>query len=346
MLAMLLTLTLGAAVLWWLSVSESGLRWILHQAAQASQGALTVHGARGALSGPLYIARLSFEGAALHADVQDLQLDWSPHRLWQQRVAVSYVRIGNLHLTLKSKEDQKTEPLTLPQDLALPVAVEVHEVSIDRLTITKSGSDYLLAGLNGRLSSDAAAHVLALSAARTPFGALQGNVRLGTAQPFPLNGTLDLSQPEATPTYQVKALLSGDLARIGITATAEAQGAGARLNTVVTPFEQMPFAQLEVQANDLNPARLRQGAPTADIALSLKAHTGPEGEVTGKMELSNALPGTWDQKRLPLKSVFVQFSGKGNRWQFTEVQLNLAQAGHFSGQGVIEQGKEIGRAHV
>jgi translocation and assembly module TamB len=88
MLAMLLTLTLGAAVLWWLGVSESGLRWILHQAAQASQGALAVHGARGALSGPLYIARLSFEGAALHADVQDLQLDWSPHRLWQQRVAI------------------------------------------------------------------------------------------------------------------------------------------------------------------------------------------------------------------------------------------------------------------
>jgi hypothetical protein len=85
--------------------------------------------------------------------------------------------------------------------------VEVHEVSIDRLTITKSGSDYLLARLNGRLSSDAAAHVLALSAARTPFGTLQGNVRLGTAQPFPLNGTLDLSQAEATPTYQVKALL-------------------------------------------------------------------------------------------------------------------------------------------
>ena len=62
MLAMLLTLTLGAAVLWWLGISESGLRWILHQAAQASQGALAVHGARGTL-----LARCILPGCHLKA---------------------------------------------------------------------------------------------------------------------------------------------------------------------------------------------------------------------------------------------------------------------------------------
>jgi translocation and assembly module TamB len=299
-----------------------------------------VEGTQGTLSGPLHIAHLTFENAALHADIQGLQFDWSPHLLGQRRVAVNYLRLGNLHLTLKDKEEVKEEePLTLPQSLVLPVGVEVHEVSIERLTITKGGTDHPLSGLNVRLNSDAAHHVLVLSAARTPIGAVRGEVQLGAARPFPLQGTLDLSQTETSTPYQLKTLLSGDLNRVGITATAEAQGARAQVNTLVTPFDPVPFAQLEVQANALNPAQLKPDAPTADIALSLKAHTETEGKVTGKMEIINTLPGNWDQKRLPLKGVFTQFSGKANQWQFTEVRLDLAQAGQFSGQGGIEQGK-------
>ncbi|HYY16925.1 MAG TPA: hypothetical protein VE965_09840, partial [Gammaproteobacteria bacterium] len=300
-LAMLLVLTIGVAILWWLGGSGSGTQWLLRQAVQFSQGALMVEGTQGALSGPLHIAHLTFENAALHADIQDLQLDWLPHLLGQRRVAVNYLRLGNLHLTLKDKEAKEEEPLTLPQGLVLPVGVEIHEVSIERLTITKGGTDHHLSGLNVRLNSDAAHHVLVLSAARTPIGAVRGEVQLGAARPFPLQGTLDLSQTETSTPYQVKTLLSGDLNRVGITATAEAQGAKAQVNTLVTPFDPVPFAQLEVQANALDPARLKPDAPRADIALSLSAHTETESKVTGKMEIINTLPGNWDQKRLPLK---------------------------------------------
>ncbi|HUG21028.1 translocation/assembly module TamB domain-containing protein, partial [Piscinibacter sp.] len=101
-----------------------------------------------------------------------------------------------------------------------------------------------------------------------------------------------------------------------------------------------PIASLQAATRELDLSTLAAGLPVTRLSggavVDSRAMDAP---VTINIDLANAMPGAWNETRLPLRSLRVTLQGQPNerdRLQFTALQAQLEgarEAGRLSGQG-------------
>lgn len=328
-LALLLAL---AAIL---STRETSLRWALQQAAQRSNGALSLSGVTGSLLEPVHIDRLVYRTPEKTITLENLDLHWSAAQLLRGHIGIQKLQAARL--TLQTLQES-SEPLVLPASLAVPFEVEVKSAQLQQLVIiSQAGVRTQLHDLRFTLHGGRQQWRLQEATVATPWGNLEGVLTLGAQPPFLLSGQTTLQHE----TGHAQAVLDGNLSALALKGAFDAQGATGKFDLAVAPFDAFALRRIALQASGIDPSRFGSGAdlPQAAIALDLTAQVQPDRSVSGKLNIVNTLPpGPLDQRLLPLRSISAQLDGTLEAAHIKDIVLDFAAAGHASGSGSIDKG--------
>ena len=248
-----------------------------------------------------------------------------------------------------------------PADLRLPLTIQIDRLLIHQLLIDDQPA---LTGLTARLGlglDHGARHRLDDLAAAWQGSGLAGSAQIDSAAPLALTALLAAQRNGPAP-WAALLHLRGPLARLDadlrITGLRSADqhltgkpGAGQPTVTArppsltarasLRPFEPWPLGALTLATQGLDLSALLPGWP--QTALSGQAQvqsSGLDQPATARITLANALPGAWDQHRLPM----AQLTLTGNATPRQPDQLEIAQfeaqladsagpAGRINGQG-------------
>ncbi len=323
-------LILALAAAWWLAGREEALRWALDRAVVASNGQFSYHGLSGNLLGTVELEHARFANPKLEADAERLSIDLSlPALLLQRRLEMSELKAESLSLTLVPSE----EPPELPESLVLPLALEVERLRIGRIDIRRGEAALTLRQLEARLSSSGEVHEIALHGAATPWGQIEGQLRLEGTRPFALEGRAALApaaELRLLPPLELTA--SGSLAKLSARLAAEADWLKADLSAAVLPFEALPLRQLQARLDRLALRQIDASWPEAVLAGKLTAAQTAETRLAGRVSLRNTTPGTLADDRLPLTTLDSAFDADLERLQLDELRLGLRRGAPLIGR--------------
>jgi len=157
---LLLTLSLSTA-LGWLLNSENGLRWIYRQAESTLAGALQVQQVSGNLNDGVTLQGLDFKDSNVRVTADQVLLQWNPWALLTARVDITRIDVQQLDIELQPEQDDGNSPVAsaevTPQELPpldIPLALELRELKIDRLTLTQGDALYELEKLQLQAALD------------------------------------------------------------------------------------------------------------------------------------------------------------------------------------------------
>jgi translocation and assembly module TamB len=317
-----LAILLGAST--WLTCSESGLHSALRFASQASAGRLQAEEAQGRLIGPLEFAALRWQDTDRQIAAKGVRLDWSAAALLQGKLRISELAVD----TLAIDQPPDDTPLRVPDDLTLPLAVDVARLTLEQLTFN---GGLLASGIAGQLASDGRDHRIDHLTLRLADVAVDARAKLDGRKPFPLSGTLAFDGQIDQRPLAVAATAGGQLERIELAVVAT-QGIDGHAELSLTPFAAAPFSRARLQLDHIDPASWLADAPQAD--LSVVADVEPhDGGIVGSFGLTNQRPGPFDRQRLPLTTLAGTLNGQAARLQLGDLHATLPGGGELAGRG-------------
>ncbi|MCK6423523.1 MAG: translocation/assembly module TamB domain-containing protein [Burkholderiaceae bacterium] len=351
-----------AGALGWALGSSAGARSLLGLLPD-----LQVQGLQGSLLGDLRIAQLRWRLGSRRELIVDA-LAWQGLRLSWPGGEAPQLQIDRLtarRVDLQGPSDNP-DPVVLPEQLVLPLAVRIGQVQIDEV-LFDAIRPTPVQGLAGRLelaAGPAAQHRLEGLQARWDRLAAEGEARLGAAAPLPLQARLQLTP---VPPRHVASAASaatgatseswardatarlsatGPLGRLQVHAELRGGGQSLQADAEVAPVAPWPLPWLRARFERFDLAPLASGLPRTALSGAIDAHFdaaagGRASQPLGlEATLDNALPGRLDVGRLPLHRLRLQAQApqvSASQGRVTQLQLALADgalpAGQLEAQG-------------
>ena len=333
----------------WVLMDEAGARWLL-----ARVPGVQVTGLQGALLGDtLRAERLQVKwGAGNRVDIEQLQAQglrwkWLPDGddwLDLQGGVVSARRV--VVITVPGGQ-----PLRIDQ-LRFRARVQLAQMRVDELQLNglEPMRDVVLRDV--RLDGSAGGrHSVDSLSLRWLGSAATGRVSIGNTAPLPVVAQLTVT-PEssaAAPDWAAVLHAAGGLEQLDVTATLRGVSRGGQaapaldLAGQLRPLAAWPLGTLTARTSALDLAALLPGAPqtrlsgTADIR-----STARDAPIAAKVELDNAAPGRWNERRLPVRRLELELSRQPqapNRLEATRFEVWFADsprssAGRWSGRAI------------
>ena len=335
------------ALLVWGLATEPGLKLIAGLARSAAPGLLTLGEVRGRLIGPLEVDDLALHMPDLELDLEALKLDWAPQALFSGRVQVADLTIGKLDVRTRAN-DEPSPPLSLPDHLRLPVAVQVSRIAVGSLTVhhvaageslsSDTASVFRASDIALVLAGDGKRHRLQQLDAVLPFGKLSVTGGIDVEAPFALDfraalaGRVDAAQvPEGIALaaedrdYRVELDASGVLAEPVLELRASGAGLSGEGRVEATPFAEVPLRALELGLGELDPSLFVPAAPKALLRLDARLLAGATDglSLSGPFSIRNSRPAALDAGGVPLESLggTLAWSARGARVDALDVRL-------------------------
>ncbi|HEV3422238.1 MAG TPA: translocation/assembly module TamB domain-containing protein [Paraburkholderia sp.] len=368
---------LAAGVLYGAVATERGTAYAWQGAVRLLGGRLSGTLEGGALATGLRLRQVewrSFDGSGTDIKVDSIAGRWAvAGRPW--RFAIDYLHIGTIDARIGSTSSGSSGPTTLPDDLRLPVQLEVRDVRVDRLLLHQGGStaEYSRFIFHGR--SDGIHHEAAIDRLDTPFGAVTASATLDGVRPFALTGELGYSGKVNEEPVQVGGHLSGSLE----TLVAELDASGMKLTgharIEAAPFAEVPLQRATLTFDHVNPQAFAPGAPLADLAVraelqpvggevkepgagaagatsaasaagvasgtSATRATAPAAKpasgflVAGQVSIVNAKPGAIDQHLLPLIDAHADVRLDAHAQSVSNLNVRLVRNATVTGAGAL-----------
>jgi translocation and assembly module TamB len=130
------------------------------------------------------------------------------------------------HVTLQFKPQAenpapttKTASGPLPNRINIPLPFHLLSGNIERLTIIQGPSTYHIEQIKFDLDADNKAMQFRIAQAHSPWGEISTHFQMQNAAPFPLNGWMDINQPQGDLPYHLRTELHGDLTKVDIAAS-------------------------------------------------------------------------------------------------------------------------------
>jgi translocation and assembly module TamB len=357
MALLLLVLGLLGGAVRWLLATEAGSAWLLPRLPQVE-----VQGFRGALLGERWQAdrvRVQWAGGQAWLLIEGLKGEglkwtWRPDDHAWVGLAVQSLAMRKITLHLGPAGPR---PITLPAHLDPPLRLslargQIEELLIDELQPLRG---ITLQGLVLDPSPGARHRIEKLSG--QGFGvALDGSLSIGNAAPLALEAQASLhpSLDGDSPRWGAVLRAGGSLAQTELSGTLRGRPADGHaapmvdLKAGLRLLEAWPLAELSLQTQALDLAALTPLAPATRLAGSAELRGGAGSTpVALTLQLDNAQPGRWNERRLPLRHLALEVHGQASRRdrvEFNRFELALADAtrsaGRWSGSAVW-QGSEL-----
>ncbi len=343
----LLVVALVAGALHTLLMREGGTRWLLQQVP-----GLDVQGWEGALLGDRWRAerlRITWDNGRGQAelrqiDAQGLAWRWRPTP--QAWLALAVERLSVAEVVVKTgPPSASSEPLVLPESLALPLDLRLAQARVGRLQVDAQPAvtDIELDGLVVDPQPGGEHRVAQLAATaegvRTTLAA-----RLGTAAPLPLQATASVAPaPGSTlPPWTAQLSLAGPVRQLALAARLQGPAAAgqpapsAELAATLRPLDAWPVDELSLRTRDLDLAALHAQAPrtrlSGEASLRMAARDAP---AFARLAINNAQPGRWDQQRVPVAKLTADLSGslaRPDRLELERAEVLLADGTRSAGR--------------
>jgi translocation and assembly module TamB len=337
----IIALTAGTT---WLLATSSGLQWLAAMASRSNGGALTLQGTGGTLLGPMGAQTLSYKDGSMRVTVRDIQLDWRPAALLAGRLDITTLTAQSVEVL----SPPSGEPLTLPQDLRLPLPFSLGKVEIESLqVITQAGGapDFAATRLTARLESNGHQHRLHELRASLEYGELSASAQMDGARPFALQARADLAGQGSKPA-RITANASGKLENITLKVLGGGAGLRGQGEALLRPFAPFPLAALTLSVNGLDPRTFSPGAPQASLALHAQLSQNAAGQLEGNTTAKNAFPAPLDQGGLPLREMHCRATISAENLQFDALNLILSGGGRISGHITWQLKRATGAADL
>ncbi|MPW17517.1 translocation and assembly module protein TamB [Paraburkholderia sp. CNPSo 3157] len=249
-------------------VTERGTAYAWQAAVKLLHGQLEGKLDGGAIATGLHLRDVrwrSLDGSGTDIRIDRIDARWAlSDKPW--RFVVDYLHVGTVDARI-APSPSKSEPMSLPKDLRVPLQLAVRDLSVDRLILHEGGSTSEYARLLFHGRSDGRHHEASVDRLDTPFGAVTAAAKLDGARPFPLTGDASYSGKVNDEPVQVRAHLSGTLE----TLVAELDATGMKLaghaRVEATPFADVPLQRATLTFDHVNPQAFAPGAPLADLAV-------------------------------------------------------------------------------
>lgn len=365
--ALLVLLLAAVAVGSWLWTSEAGTRQLLgHVPGLQAQG---VSGRLG--GGPFGVQRLAWRSAGgLQVVIEDLSWrdatwHWRPYPgAWiGLRLAQPQARRVQVDTAPKPAAPD-TRPLQPPADLRLPLELQADGLALGTLQIDRQAPITALhADLHLGAQQGALHRVDGLRLARGPLQ-LSGDVRIGSAPALPVDARLALRMPQAAatpsagasapapaasaaaPLWQAELGVQGPLRQLALQArVATDTHPVATASASLTPFAPFPLAAFQAQIDGLDLAVLDPALPQTRLAGRATLTEAAAGRpLKVEIALDNAVAGTWDTRRVPVRSLHAVLQAQPDRLDalgLDSVDLALGgdePGGRLSGSGRWQDG--------
>ncbi|MFC0397760.1 translocation/assembly module TamB domain-containing protein [Paraburkholderia rhizosphaerae] len=272
-----LIVALLAGALYGVVATERGTGYAWQAAVKLLGGRLAGTFEGGTLATGVRLAHVqwrSLDGSGTEIRVDRASGKWAlSGRPW--KFVVSYLHVGTIDARL-APSTEPSSPLVLPQDLQLPMQLDVRDLQVDKLVLHQAGStsEYGRLLFHGR--SDGRHHEASVDRLDTPFGVVTAQAKLDGVRPFPLTGEAGYSGKVHDEAVQVRGHVSGTLE----TLVAELDASGMKLDghalVEATPFADVPLQRAMLTFDHVNPQAFAPGAPAAD--LSVRADLRPAQE--------------------------------------------------------------------
>ena len=275
---LVLLVAVAIGLLYGALTTERGTAYAWQAAVKLLGGKLTGTLESGAIAHGVQLRQVRWR--SLDGSGTDIQIDrvagrWElTHKPW--RFAIDYLHIGTIDARVGSSSSSSSGPLKLPQDLRLPMQLEVRDVQVDKLLLHEGGSTTELSRFMFHGRSDGRHHEAAIERLDTPFGAVTATAKLDGVRPFPLTGDLGYSGKVNDEAVQVGGHLSGSLENLIAELDASGMKLAGHARVEATPFGDVPLQRATLTFDHINPQAFAPGAPLADLAV--RAELQPVGQ--------------------------------------------------------------------
>ncbi|WP_296657955.1 translocation/assembly module TamB domain-containing protein [Paraburkholderia sp.] len=287
------------------------------------------------------------------------------------RFVVDYLDIGEIDLRLVPSTEPST-PMSLPRDLQLPLALDIRDLRVAKLTLHEgaSTSEFSRFVFHGR--SDRRHHEAVVEQLDTPYGAVSARAKLDGVEPFPLSGDFGYAGKVRDEDVHVSGRVGGTLAALTADLDASGMKLTGRAHVEATPFAAVPLRRATLAFDHVNPQAFSPGAPFADLAVradlqpvqgaaaalkpdaaaSAASETAAQASkntqqnaqqnaraagftVAGNVSIVNAKPGAIDAKLLPLVEARSDVVLDAHTQRLANLEVRLVKGATLKGGGTI-----------
>ncbi|WP_233800256.1 translocation/assembly module TamB domain-containing protein [Paraburkholderia sp. HP33-1] len=369
MLVLLAALALG--LLYGALTTERGTAYAWHAAVNLLGGRLagTLDGGTLARGVQLRDVRWrSLDGSGTDIRIDSVAGSWALAREpW--RFTIDYLHVGTIEARI-GPSSSSSEPLKLPQDLQLPMQLEIRDVQVERLLLHQGASTTELSRFAFHGRSDGRHHEAAVDRLDTPFGALTAAAKLDGVRPFPLTGEVGYSGKVNDEAVQVAGHLSGTLEQLVAELDASSMKLAGHARVEAAPFAPVPLQRATLSFDHVNPQAFAPGAPLADLAVRAELQPVEQGAaapgatsaaepsaashphhgfgahhepakpaagfaVAGHVSIVNAKPGAIDQKLLPLIDANADVRLDARAQSVSNLNVRLVRNATLTGGGTL-----------
>ena len=324
----LLAAAIGAMVAF--LATDTALGLVLQIAVARSGGHLSIEEPAGSLLSTVRAKRIGWHGPDATMTADGVVLTWSPAALFSRGIVVNGVSAQRLALNVRVSD----AATPLPASLALPTNVAIDRVAVDRFEWTVGTRHGVIAALTFGYEGDAHRHQLRHLVLTTDQGTVGGEATLAAEAPFTIAGALVFTGNAARRDAVAQVSLAGTLARVVVDGHGSVGEARATLKARLAPLAAVVLEEVALEARDVDLARWDESLPAT--RLSVKAEARPAGDgLEGHVEAENALAGTVDQRRVPLRSARARFVWSARTLALDDVDAALAGRGNATGRARI-----------
>ncbi len=351
----LVALLLGSfGALRWTLATEAGARWVLARLpgvdATGVQGAL-LGGPEGRLK--MQQLRIRWRGGQASLTLDDVLAEGLRWRFRPPEAPGTWVALDLDRLTVRQATyiggPPSGEPPKAPVSLALPLQLNLREAEVGTLVVDQQAPATSLRAEGVVLDNrPGAGHAVQSLQGQWQGLVVKASAQIAHAPPFATTAQAAL-HPVAggdSPAWGAAVRASGPLEQLAVQATLRGvplpgkPAAALDLRGELLPFRPWPLGDLDLQTTALNLAAVHASAPETRLDASARVQSrGLREPVSATVRISNALPGRWNEGRLPVAAVELELAGRidqRDRLDITRFQVDLADAlrpaGRWSGQ--------------
>jgi translocation and assembly module TamB len=316
-----------AAAVWTLATQQAGTDWLVRELVARSGGALEIDGAEGALTDTLRVRRIVWHGSTATVSATDVALTWHPASLLTGGIAVA--GLGAQRLTLAFEPSESS--LTLPDDLALPIDVTIERLGVAQVEWSVGPRRGTIEGLEFGYRGNDSAHRIRNLRLTTEGGTFEGNATVNAHAPFAVDVMLAFAGDAAWREAKGDLKIGGTLARPDVAVEATARGARVRAHASVATLEPVPLREIDAELHDLDLVAWDARLPTTRLALTVRAQPAAGG-LEGELSADNALAGSVDAGRAPLRSLAARFAWRADAITLDRLRAELSGGGTATGE--------------
>ncbi len=262
--------------------TESGTRFVWNQAQSFLPEGLSIESLEGRLAGPLQLHNLVFNTEYYRLELDNAEFEWTPSLLAQRKLDIERFVLSGLRYTqLKPsppKLDEPSEPIQLPEQIELPVAIRLGEVAVKDVQFISAPDAEPFIVNSAILRASARLSEIEISELNvdSPLFGLTGNTRLVAQWDYPIDGEFHFHAPVPDyPEIKGKTQINGSLKSLVIDQTLAAPYNVTAKVRVNEPLAALTF-DAAVDVPSLQLQALNKDLPAVTLTLGVAANGSPE----------------------------------------------------------------------